>query len=1357
MNILKKRILIGFAAMLLVFSQTSLFVYGQSETEDSTKGENTSVTQSEKELAELSLLEQAAQYGQSNGQTAKIIGVDEPFIIGSAEALAELSELILDHAEYGEDMNFAQAKYKLVADIDLSGIGNWIPIGKYTGPTYTAPFEGHFDGNGHVIRNMTIQSMDDNDIQIYAGLFGVMGENGTIENIVLENVNVDGREYLGGLVGYNMGTINNVSVTGNVTGIYYVGGLAGYSRGSVNQSYATGNVKGTENNIGGLVGINNGTICESYSSSNVTGCYYVGGLAGKNILSIRDSYATGDVLGRGTRIGGLVGASEGEINNSYATGNVAGISHVGGLAGSFSGSDNFVHCAALNSSVSGNSYVGKVIGKLIGEHTDHNIGNLYSWSNMIVLGSGGENGIAIDYDSTSGFQVNGTDIDWNQIFDSSADHIWQGMEGNYIPILKNNISTIQSDHIPGHITGSSLLEFSIPEYVKNGNTQTENVLYINNLSDFTSFRDDVNSGNDYTGKTAILNSDIDLSSISNWIPIGIDDNKFNGTFDGNGYMIQNMTIHSDIYDDVGLFGWIDTNGVIKNVGLENVSIIEGGRDVGGLAGTNQGTIDNSYVTGNVSGDWYVGGLVGTNKSGTINKSYASVNVEGTRNAIGGLVGTNYEGTISNSYATGNVLAYNHYTGGLIGDDFKGTITNSYATGNVTGNHYTGGLIGESRGGNIQNSYATGNVKPSEDGLGEYTGGLIGALSDDYDGIMGSIKNSYATGNVSGEYGVGGLAGVCYNTKIANSYATGAVVGISDGIGGLVGGIDSGIIYNNYATGSVTGITNNVGGLVGVNSDSIIYNGVALNSSISGKDNVGKVIGNNENSSIINCYSWNNTRMSLSTMGEDGIGIDYDNTNGFQVDGTNIDWNEMFDDSIDNAWINMEGNHIPILKDIISTQSSDIPNHIKKDDKQTANVIYINHLEDFKKFRDSVNSPSDPNHYDGKTVILSNDIDLSSISSWEPIGNHVYQFKGTFDGNGHVIKNMTIEGNDKYVGLFGYVDLEGTIKNVALENVNITGKSFVGGLVGVNYGAIFNTSVTGSIKATENSVGGLVGYHCGTIHNSHTTIAVKGEENDVGGLVGKNAGTIFHSSASGSVTGTGLWQVGGLVGNNGAKISSSYSSARVKGGSSVGGLVGYNYDTIMFSYAEGTVTGTNDEIGGLVGANHGTISHSYAAGDVTGEDTFIGGLVGINEEKINNSYAIGSVTGGTYVGGIAGEMSDSGSIQHSAALNPSVSGNSYVGRVVGHNNGSVMDCYGYNHMTVTQNGSDSGENGTDISYDAKNGFSVDWKTIFNDTASDFWENMDHKHIPTLIGTNSTQSGDIPEHIKHNGETDAAANI
>ena len=104
-------------------------------------------------------------------------------------------------------------------------------------------------------------------------------------------------------------------------------------------------------------------------------------------------------------------------------------------------------------------------------------------------------------------------------------------------------------------------------------------------------------------------ADIDLSSVANWEPIGADLNEFTGTFDGNGYVIKNMTIDRSDTNNVGLFGNTD-GATIQNLGLENVNVT--GTDyTGGLVGSaNNTTVSNSYATGSVTGDVNTGGLVG---------------------------------------------------------------------------------------------------------------------------------------------------------------------------------------------------------------------------------------------------------------------------------------------------------------------------------------------------------------------------------------------------------------------------------------------------------------------------------------------------------------------------------------------------------------------------------------------------------------------------------------------------------------------------------------------------------------------------------------------------------------------------
>src|SRR5574344_1225931 len=150
-----------------------------------------------------------------------------------------------------------------------------------------------------------------------------------------------------------------------------------------------------------------------------------------------------------------------------------------------------------------------------------------------------------------------------------------------------------------------------------------------------------------------------------------------------------------------------------------------------------------------------------------------------------------------------------------------------------------------------------------------------------------------------------------------------------------------------------------------------------------------------------------------------------------------------------------------------------------------------------------------NNLSGKYILMA-DIDLSSISNWDPLGDDTTQFTGTFDGNGHVIKNLTIDRINEYnVGLFGATS-GATISNVGLENVNVKGQNYVGGLLGQNYDStVSNSYATGSVTGTY-IVGGLVGQNSSsTVSNSYATGSVTGND-EVGGLVGYNSSSTVRS-------------------------------------------------------------------------------------------------------------------------------------------------------------------------------------------------------------------------------------------------------
>jgi hypothetical protein len=278
-------------------------------------------------------------------------------------------------------------------------------------------------------------------------------------------------------------------------------------------------------------------------------------------------------------------------------------------------------------------------------------------------------------------------------------------------------------------------------------------------------------------------------------------------------------------------------------------------------------------------------------------------------------------------------------------------------------------------------------------------------------------------------------------------------------------------------------------------------------------------------------------------------------------------------------------------------------------------------------------------------ILMNDLDsttpgyeelASSIANggqgWEPIGDWHTEFNGTFDGQGYEIRDLFIHRPEEdEVGLFGRVDEGGRMKDIGVVSANVTGRLFVGVLVGDNLGHVNSSYSTGSVTGTE-VVGGLLGDNSGPVSDSYSIGHVIGD-GIVGGLVGGNGGPVSDSYSTGSVTGRQV--VGGLLGVNfHATVSNSYFTGSVTGEEIVGGLMGETEDgTVSNSYSTGSVTGTY-EVGGLVGGNGGIVSDCHSTGSVTGNER-VGGLLGFNTDTVSNSYATGNITGDEDVGGLVG--------------------------------------------------------------------------------------------------------------------------
>ena len=236
---------------------------------------------------------------------------------------------------------------------------------------------------------------------------------------------------------------------------------------------------------------------------------------------------------------------------------------------------------------------------------------------------------------------------------------------------------------------------------------------------------------------------------------------------------------------------------------------------------------------------------------------------------------------------------------------------------------------------------------------------------------------------------------------------------------------------------------------------------------------------------------------------------------------------------------------------------------------------------------------------GINITLTADIDLKGID-WTPIGKDDNKaYTGTFDGNGKTITGLTVTGSYKYAGLFGDIDENGTVKNVVLEDVQITSDNSsgsVGGVAGDSWGTIENCSVSGSVSGTT-FAGGVVGSQWGgSITGCNSSATVKGETY-VGGIAGEtNSGaSLTGCYATGDVTvendGTNNSHAGGVVGyNGGGTLTACYATGSVTGSGSgtiyVGGVTGSNNLGILTAcyHAKGTVSGPGGATGGVAGRN-----------------------------------------------------------------------------------------------------------------------------------------------------------------------------
>lgn len=338
------------------------------------------------------------------------------------------------------------------------------------------------------------------------------------------------------------------------------------------------------------------------------------------------------------------------------------------------------------------------------------------------------------------------------------------------------------------------------------------------------------------------------------------------------------------------------------------------------------------------------------------------------------------------------------------------------------------------------------------------------------------------------------------------------------------------------------------------------------------------------------------------------------------------------------------------------------------------------------------------------------------SFWQPLGDNDNPFVGHFDGNNKSIKNLIVNQNDPYAGLFGKI-VNSTVSNLKIDSASIKCKDIVGALAGQSlYSNISNVNINElKINATNENAGGLVGIsnssqitkcsikvsedifgtveYCGGIVgsllsnskliNSSFTASNNSKiigTNYIGGLVGYVENSeIKNSNFDGTVNASDN-EIGGIAGKaSKASIESCKAlNGAINGNSNVGGICGnLSSDSAVEKCLSSTdIAGTADNVGGLVGysANSNIVNSYVEDKKVDNKANHCGGIVGyIKDSEIEYCYSRANVSGQDSVGGIAGSSEGTASIKNSASLSKELSGSNKdnINKVLGKGNSNII--------------------------------------------------------------------------------------
>lgn len=1113
---------------------------------------------------------------------------------------------------------------KLLADItineDVSGSDatsqkyKWTPIG-----TDSSKYTGTFDGNGHTISGLYINSTAAN-----TGMFGRIGSSAVVKNLTLaDSVIRSTKNYTGAITGYiddaasvtNCHTKNSVQVSAAV----YTGGITGYQDDTSTLTRCSNAAEVTgANNVGGISGYNwsksSASLTDSYNRGSVSGSNLVGGICAQIYIggTVSDVYNLGTVQATGT----------------------AGTPTAGGITGVFRWG---TIKSAYNAGIVKATAKGGVAGRLEASSSSRTVQNVFYSDEYEAVGN--LNGCTIQNGTATAKTSDGLKALTSEDLGGGFAADTNGINSGY-PVLAWQNGTVKSDDPEKDDNGWQ------GEAAKDVPQQKDGVYQIGTPAELAWFAE--KAAQDSTDLKAVLTADLDLNN-NVWTGIGgqTADTGFAGTLDGAGHTIKNLYLKNG----KGLIPY--NKGTVKNLTL--AGILKGGDETAALTGTNAGTLEEITSNVTVTGGNKIAGIAGNNtKDGVIKDCHNTGAVTGESYAAG-IVAYN-EGSVSGCSNTAVITAGSTFAGGIAAANTNAVkseaanVSKSANSGHVIVSSsaeraYAGGIVGWNNA-SVSSLYNTGNVVSR----GGYVGGCLGCNTTGSTAKslynLGDIAGSYADTETGEVFNVGGVIGG--GTAGTDCWYLSSLA-IADADSSSANKADAGTIKNKAGNlASLAGSKETLTGTVTLPEN--VQAGESIKASYSDDGNgqtpifvwyrdwggEEQVLGFGESFTVPNDMV--GVKVYVKCMDADHYGIKSAESGKVQgmsgtvkiqgqevaghtltavykgsekkpkyqwyrgskaIDGATNETYKLTDDDLGKEIsVRVTGSLAGYVEAKTGTIKEGASAGIWPEDQCSepavkSGVYQISSEKELKWFVNAVNG--------GNTAIngaLTTDIALSTAEgtagNWYPIGNDKNSYKGTFDGQNHRVTGMVIRGEKNEQGFFGNIDGKGTVKKLKISgDINVTGDSL--------------------------STGGIAGY-----------------------LEGK----IIYCEYSGSVSG-GMY-VGGITGQTGlnAKVTECRNTASVAGTQSIGGMTGaVSYGTISKCINTGSV-GTEDksqQAGGIVGlmSNYAVVEGCYNTGTVIGKKN-LGGLAG--EATVcavpQGCYNIGSVASGINTGGSVGSYTGS---------------------------------------------------------------------------------------------------------------------